>query len=146
MSKYDPLSDRLAGHPQGEWRANFAELEEGLGFPLPKAARTGRAWWKPDAGAHARAWTDAGWAAHEVDPAAGHVLFRRADQSPLVAPAVAEGTAPAKPAALGDEPAIVKALERPKWHVALVAGGLALVAGGAALAIRGFMRRGDGSR
>ena len=42
MSKYDPLSDRLAGHPASEWRANFAELEEVLGFPLPKAARTGR--------------------------------------------------------------------------------------------------------
>jgi len=142
MSKYDPLSDRLAGHPQGEWRANFAELEEVLGFPLPKAARTGRAWWKADAGAHARAWTDAGWTAHEVDPAAGHVLFRKGDQSPLVAPAVAEGPF-AKPAATGDEPAIVKPLERPKWHVALVAGGLAIVAGGAALAIRGLMRRGE---
>jgi len=142
MSKYAPLSDRLSGHAQPEWRASFAELEEVLGFPLPKAARSGRAWWKADAGAHARAWTDAGWAAHEVDPGGGHVLFRRADQSPLVAPAVAEALF-AKAAAAGDEPAIVKSLERPKWHMALVAGGLALVAGGAALAIRGLMRRGE---
>jgi hypothetical protein len=141
MSKYDPLSDRLAGHSSAEWRASFKELEKVLGFPLPKAARTGRTWWKPDAGAHARAWTAAGWDAHEVDPAAGHVLFRKADQSPLVAPAVAEG-APQTPVAQGDEPAIVKSLERPKWHMALVAGGLALVAGGAALAVRGLMRRG----
>src|SRR5690348_2147860 len=114
MSKYDPLSDRLAGHRAPEWRASFAELEEVLGFPLPKAARAGRAWWKPDAGAHARAWTDAGWAAHEVDPGAGQVLFKKADQSPLVAPAVAEAPF-AKPAAPGDEPAIVTSLERPKW-------------------------------
>jgi hypothetical protein len=141
MSKYDLLSARLSGHAAPEWRANFAELEEVLGFPLPKAARTGRTWWKPEAGAHARAWTDAGWAAHEVDTAAGHVIFRRIDQSPLVAPAVAEGPPPKAPAALGDEPAIVAALERPRWPMALVAGGLALLAGGAALAIRGVIRR-----
>jgi len=145
MSKYDPLSARLSGHGKPEWRANFAELEEVLGFPLPKAARTGRGWWKPEAGAHARAWTDAGWAAHEVDPAAGQVTFRKLDQSPLVAPAVAEGPPPRKAsAALSDEPAIVATLERPKWHVALVAGGLALLAGGAALAIgRVLRKRGD---
>lgn len=142
MSKYDPLSARLLGHDAPEWRANFAELEEVLGFPLPKAARTGRGWWKADAGSHARAWSDAGWAAHEVDPAAGQVTFRRIDQSPLVAPAVAEGT-PSKAAAPSDEPAILKSLERPKWHVAVVAGGLALLAGGAALAVRGLMRRGS---
>jgi len=142
MSKYQPLSARLSGHPKPEWRASFAELEEVLGFPLPKAARTGRGWWKPDAGAHARAWTEAGWAAHDVDPAAGQVTFRRADQSPLVAPAVAEG-APPRPSAPGEEPAIVAALERPKWHMALVAGGLAVVAGVGALAIRGLMRRRD---
>jgi hypothetical protein len=144
MSKYDPLSDRLAGHSGPEWRASFAELEEVLGFPLPKAAR-GRTWWKPQAGSHARAWTDAGWSAHEVDPTAGQVLFRRQDQSPLLAPAVAEGPLPTPPAAAapGDEPAIVKDLERPKWHMALLAGGLAVVAGGAALALRGLMRRGE---
>jgi hypothetical protein len=141
MSKYDPLSERLSGHSGPEWRASFAELEKVLGFPLPKAARTGRGWWKPEAGAHARAWTGAGWDAHEVDPTAGHVLFRKANPGPA-APAVAEDAAP-KPVASGDEPAIVKSLERPKWHMALLAGGLALVAGGAALAVRGLMRRGD---
>ena len=147
MSKYAPLSARLSGHAGSEWRATFPELEQVLGFALPKAARTGRGWWKPDAGAHARAWTEAGWAAHEVDPAAGLVTFRRADQSPLVAPAVAEGGAaaasssPAVAAAPGEEPAIVRALERPKWHMALVAGGLAVIAGGAALALGGLIRR-----
>src|SRR4051794_9967432 len=90
MSKYNPLSARLAGHAGPEWRANFAEIEEVLGFPLPKAARTGRGWWKADAGAHARAWSEGGWSAEDVDPSAGLVTFRKADQSPLVAPAVAE--------------------------------------------------------
>jgi hypothetical protein len=140
MSKYDPLSARLEGHPQSEWRANFKELEKVLGFPLPKAARSGRAWWKSDAGAHARAWSDVGWAAHEVDPAAGKVIFRRT--TPLGAAAPAEAPPPDKaPVALGEEPAIVKSLERPKWHMALVAGGLAVVAGAGALVVRGLMRR-----
>jgi hypothetical protein len=140
MSKYDPLSARLEGRPESEWRANFKELERVLGFPLPKAARSGRAWWKDDAGAHARAWSDIGWTAHEVDPAAGKVTFRRS--GPLGAAAPPEAPADAKaPVTLGDEPAIVKSLERPKWHMALVAGGLALVAGVGALALRGLMRR-----
>jgi hypothetical protein len=139
MSKYNPLAARLAGHQGPEWRASFAELEAVLGFALPKAARTGRTWWKADAGAHARAWTDAGWTAEGVDPTAGLVTFRRA--TPLGAAAV-EPAPPAKaPIALGDEPAIVKSLERPTWQMALVAGGLAVLAGGAALALRGVMRR-----
>jgi hypothetical protein len=143
MSKYNPLSDRLAGHAEPEWRASFAEIEEVLGFPLPKAARTGRGWWKEGAGAHARAWSEGGWSADEVDPAGGQVIFRKAAQSPLVAPAVAEGPAPSTPM-LSDEPAILRSLERPKWHVALVAGGLAVVAGLGALALRGVIRKRDG--
>jgi hypothetical protein len=135
MSKYAPLSARLAAHPDPIWRASFGELETALGFALPKAARTNRGWWKEGAGAHARVWTDAGWAAEAVDLAAGHVTFRRAG-------AAIEAPQPAKaPVALGDEPAIVASLERPKWHMALVAGGLAVVAGVGALAIRGLMRR-----
>ena len=142
MSKYDTLSARLAGHDGPEWRASFAEIEEVLGFPLPKAARTGRTWWKPDAGAHSRAWTDAGWSTGEVDPATGFVTFRRAGQSPLIAPAVAEASQP--PAPGDDTPAILKRLETtPKWGFALIAGGVAVVAGLGALAVRGFMRRRD---
>ena len=39
MSKYHPLSERLKGHGQDDWQASFAEIEEVLGFPLPKSAR-----------------------------------------------------------------------------------------------------------
>jgi hypothetical protein len=144
MSKYQPLSARLSAHPDPEWRADFAELERLLGFPLPKAARTGRSWWKPEGGAHARAWTDIGWSAHEVDPSGGLVIFRREGASSAKPPgAAAKAPQPpeAAPLALGDEPAIVKSLERPKWHMAVLAGGLALLAGGAALAIRSVVRR-----
>lgn len=136
MSKYNPLSARLAGHAGPEWRASFAEIEAVLGFPLPKTARSGRAWWRNAGGQpHQRAWTGAGWEAVDVDPAAGLVTFRR-----TATPAAA--SEPVGAAATTDEPAILKRLDAtPKWNLALVAGGLAVAAGFSALAIRGWMRR-----
>jgi hypothetical protein len=78
MSKYQPLTDHLAAHPEEEWRASFSELEAVLGFPLPKAARTGRTWWANDLDkSHSRAWTAHGWAVGDVDHAAERVVFRR---------------------------------------------------------------------
>ena len=75
-----------------------------------------------------------------TDQAGERVTFRKADQSPLVAPAVAEGPTP--PVSTEPTPSILAKLEAPpKWHMALVAGGLAVVAGLGALAIRGVMRR-----
>jgi len=138
MSKYNPLSARLAGHAGPEWRASFAELEEVLGFPLPKGARAGKAWWKNDPAApHARAWTEGGWEAGDVDQAAGVVTFRK------VGGAAPTGVGEFQPpAAAGDEPPILKRLEvTPKWGMAIIAGSVALVAGLGALAIRGVMRR-----
>jgi hypothetical protein len=137
MSKYDPLSARLAGHAGPEWRASFAELEEVLGFPLPKTARTGKTWWKTDAAAaHARAWTEAGWEVTDVDQAKGLVTFRK-----TAAPVPAR-TRPPATVTTTDEPAILKRLEAtPKWNLALVAGGLTIAAGLSMFAIRGWMRR-----
>jgi hypothetical protein len=134
MSKYDPLSARLARHSGPEWRASFAEIEEVLGFPLPKSARTGRTWWKNDAAQpHAQAWTGSGWEAGDVDHAAGKVTFRRKDAPSPDAPG---------PLATLDEPAILKRLEvTPKWNLALVAGGLTIAAGLSVFAIRGWMRK-----
>ncbi len=131
MSKYDPLSARLAGHAGPGWRASFAELEEVLGFPLPKTARTGKTWWKNDLAApHARAWTASGWEVVDVDQATGLVTFRK-----IAAPA-------RPPATMTDEPAILKRLEAPsKWSLALVAGGLTIAAGLGLFAIRGWTRR-----
>jgi hypothetical protein len=135
MSKYDPLSARLAGHAGPEWRASFAELEAALGFPLPKGARTGRTWWKNDAAApHARAWTTSGWEVAEVDQAQGLVTFRK-----IAAPA---RTRPPATITTTDEPAILKRLDAtPKWNLALVASGLAIAAGLSLFAIRGWTRR-----
>ena len=139
MSKYNPLSARLAGHAGPEWRASFAELEEVLGFPLPKGARTGRTWWRNDAAApHARAWSEAGWEAGDVDHVAGLVTFRKIAAPE---PTGAGEFQPPTPAA-DDTPAIFKRLEAtPKWNLALVAGGLAIAAGLSLFAIRGWTRR-----
>ena len=127
MSKYQPLTDRLAGQTGPEWRATFAELEALLGQALPKAART-RAWWKTGP------WTGAGWTA-EADPAAGAVTFRNAAGS--------EPPAAQLPVAT-DEPPILKRLEvGPGWGTALVLGGVAVVAGIGALVFRGMRRKGQ---
>jgi hypothetical protein len=137
MSKYEPLSARLAGHAGPEWRASFAEIEEVLGFPLPRGARAGKVWWRnTGAQPHQRAWTGAGWEAAEVDQAAGHVTFRK-----TAAPQpTREGEF--QPPAVTDEPAILSRLEAtPKWTFALVATGLTIAAGLSVFAIRGWMRR-----
>jgi hypothetical protein len=124
MSKYDPLSARLAAHPAEEWRASFSELESVLGFPLPKAARVGRAWWSDDpVKTHSRAWTLHGWSVDDVDHAAEQVVFRRGGEASAAAPEVAPSRTP-KPGAL-----------------ALVAAGVAVLAGLGALAARAVVRR-----
>ena len=134
MSKYDPLTRRLAAQKGETWRASFAELETLLGAPLPKTARTGKAWWKSDAETpQAKAW--AGWQAQVDDKG---VAFRRA---PGAAPA--PQTPAVAPVETGDDtPPILKRLEvSPGWGMALVAGGVAVVAGLGALAFSLVKRR-----
>jgi len=142
MSKYNPLSARLAGHAGPEWRASFAELEEVLGFPLPKGARAGKAWWRNDgAGPHAKAWTAGGWEAGDVDHAQGLVTFRRTAAAPAAA-GQDELQPPAVIPPTSDEPSILKRLDvSPKWGMALIAGSAALVLGLGALVVRGLRRR-----
>jgi len=154
MSKYQPLSDRLRGHPADEWRASFTEIEDVLGFPLPKGARSGRAWWgNDDARPHSRAWASQGWQAHEVDPAIGFVTFRRGEISPAAVEAVAglaevgdlSGEAPpaAQPAptppsaALSAQPGSPEAAstDAPEKSVAKAVGMVALAAGAVAAVV-----------
>jgi len=121
MSKYQPLSDRLTASPGDEWLTSFAELESVLGFPLPKAARTGRAWWANDPEkSHSRAWADHGWEVGDVDHAAERVVFRRgaasgvalqtaADLKPLGGKA--DPATPKRPAKAQPEPGPQPAVE-----------------------------------
>jgi hypothetical protein len=152
MSKYQPLSDRLTGHPEDEWRASFAELEEVLGFPLPKGARSSRAWWANDTEkAHSRAWAAHGWEVGDIDHAAERVVFRRGGASGLALQRAAAleplqdlgSSTQAKPAVTNlayeasAEPTVIN--HRALGIAALVAGGAAIAAGLAALVVRGLM-------
>ena len=61
MSKYNPLSDRLAGHPANEWQASFADgtnLYHDAATGEVLALRTG--WWRI---------YDFMWGLHIMDPA-----------------------------------------------------------------------------
>lgn len=164
MSKYKPLSDALGRQPGDEYAPTFAELEEVLGFPLPKAARTGKGWWASDADkAQAKAWAAHGWEVGDVDHAAERVVFRRgaasaiamqaaADHPPTAEPAPgAAAAAPASPEAADQSAAPGTALvptvapakavtPRKLGLAAAIAGGAAVAAGLAALAIREVMK------
>ena len=125
MGKYDPLAAILAAQDGPVWRASLAELEERLGFVLPKTARAGQAWWVNGP------WTGQGWDA-QLDRAQDLVTFRRQGASTQLAPA--------------EDPPILQRLEiSPKLGAALLAGGVAIVAGLGALAIRRFVRKRGGS-
>lgn len=137
MSKYQPLSDRLSDHPEPEWRASFAEIEEVLGFPLPKTART-RAWWSPEK-SHSTAWTAHGFTVAEFDPATGGVTFRRAVSEPTKAatPATTKQRLEAKVASQ-----VASVVDKtPKWGLAAaVAGGVAVLGVVGGLLLRGKLR------
>jgi hypothetical protein len=80
MSRYQPLADFLAGKKAVEWDASFAEIEERLGFPLPKSAYTYPAWWANQAGpghSQTRGWRSVGWRTRELDLKRRRVRFER---------------------------------------------------------------------
>jgi hypothetical protein len=131
MSKYQPLADRLAGHEGDEWRASFEDLEKMLGFALPKAARSGGAWWAKQ-GFTARA-----------DAKTGEVAFRRGDISPAAMQAVLEAPEP-EPA---PQPPVVKVPGEPREFVVPTAKGWGVIAAAVAgfavvgLAVAGIIRK-----
>ena len=77
MSKYDPLRKHLAGAALTRWRAAFSEVEEVLGFALPRSAYAYPAWWSNDATghSHSRSWLEAGWKTKDVDLQNQQVTF-----------------------------------------------------------------------
>jgi hypothetical protein len=134
MSKYKPLSDRLAQHEADDWSASFAEIEEVLGFPLPKSARDQNAWWTGGEKPHHEAWKGAGWRVETVDRNAQNVVFRRDDGVEAPEPT---------PMEVAMEPPTVEAKAPRKGVVsAAVAGGAAaLLAGGVAVVANFLARR-----
>lgn len=77
--KYRPLYDHLSGQRLDEVSLSLAEIERLLGDSLPASARRTRGWWsnRGRGSLQAAAWMDAGYQVHEVDLAAGKVIFRR---------------------------------------------------------------------
>ena len=140
MTKYQPLSRRLADHPEAQWRVTFEEIETVLGFALPKAARSGANWWanEPEK-AHSRAWVEAGWQVTEVNRATGEVTFRRpVTAAGLGAPSEVQPPAMKRAA----EVLSLRSHARGWGMTAAVAAGAAVVAGVATLVVRGLARRG----
>jgi hypothetical protein len=78
MSKYEALPQFLRGH-SGSLRLKFREIEDILGFKLPKSAYDHEAWWSNNATghSHARTWIRAGWRTAAVDLKARKVTFEQ---------------------------------------------------------------------
>jgi hypothetical protein len=134
MSKYQPLSERLAGQSGDEWRASFSEIEETLGFPLPKAARSGAAWWARQ-----------GFTA-KADAKSGEVTFRRGDISPAALQAVLDAPAPqpdpqASVVPVPGEPQRVAPTAKGWGLAAALAGGVALLVGAGLVATKSLRGR-----
>ncbi len=73
---YQPLHDHLDQLDQPRWTADFAEVEEVLGRPLPASARTYAAWWSNTTShTQARAWLAVGWRTTELELEAEQVTF-----------------------------------------------------------------------
>jgi hypothetical protein len=88
MSKYKALPQFLAEKNRPIHRMSFREIENILGFKLPKSAYQHEAWWSNnDTGhSHARTWLQFGWRTEAVDLKRHQVTFRRppslAERSP----------------------------------------------------------------
>lgn len=84
MSRYQPLADFLASHKSNEWTATFADIEERLGFSLPKSAYKYPAWWANQAnGGHSqtRGWRSVGWRTTALNLESKSVRFERERES-----------------------------------------------------------------
>ena len=67
-SKYDLLKTELQKRPRGEFTLTFRQIEEVLGFKLPKSAERPQ-WWANVTGGsnpHSRSWRQAGFEAFLV--------------------------------------------------------------------------------
>lgn len=80
MGKYTPLFEYLDKQDRNSLILSIKQIEDVLGFVLPKSAHEHRAWWANDLShSQAKAWLMAGWKVESVD--LNHtVRFRNANQ------------------------------------------------------------------
>lgn len=80
MARYDALAQFLDKQSAPVWQANFDDIENVLGFPLPASAHRYSAWWANQRGAghsQVRGWRDVGWRTSDVDLYRKSVKFER---------------------------------------------------------------------
>jgi hypothetical protein len=78
-SKYCILGEYLLEREEDQVKLSFSDIEDILGFPLPKSARKFRTWWANDT-THSHAvngWLTFGWKVTEIDLIEQYVRFRR---------------------------------------------------------------------
>lgn len=80
MTKYDPLGRFLEAGKGCELQMTFKNVEEVVGFTLPRSARKHRAWWaNPNdrSHPHAQGWMRHGFKTCEVDMASERLSFKK---------------------------------------------------------------------
>jgi hypothetical protein len=80
VSKYCTLGEDLIQRDTDQVTLTFSDVEEILGFPLPKSARKFRTWWANDT-SHSHAvngWLNYGWRVKEIDLQEQYVRFEKA--------------------------------------------------------------------
>lgn len=79
-AEYAPLHRWFAALPERRCRLSFAQIEQILGFGLPRAARVSPEWWSSGDGRnHARAWEAAGFNARLLPEEEAALFLRRVD-------------------------------------------------------------------
>lgn len=83
MGKYEPLTHYLENQSVEIWDAGFADVEQVLGFDLPRSAHDYPAWWANQEPGHSQTsgWRNAGWETSRVDLAAKRVRFKKRGRS-----------------------------------------------------------------
>lgn len=79
MGKYEKLGKILANQKSNQITYSFAELEQILGFYLPKSSKSYRPWWANDR-SHVQAsdgWLNYGWKVGSIDLEKETVIFNR---------------------------------------------------------------------
>ena len=77
MSKYYPLCEYLSKCEHTHIELTFKEIEQIIGFQLPKSANSYSAWWANSGHTHSSIWTDAGYIVETLNLSAKKVSFSK---------------------------------------------------------------------
>ncbi|TKX45570.1 GIY-YIG nuclease family protein [Halorubrum sp. SD690R] len=80
QGKYLPLKQYLQTVDENHLKLSFSEIEEILGFGLPKSAHKFDAWWSNGSKPHSYAWLDSGWKVSDYSFSNQTVQFIRTQQ------------------------------------------------------------------